>query len=129
MVAFACGRARGMDALTTERYARKRQAATLEQQAALNAYKRSHCCGRGVLLSHCCGLVMAFACSVGVAKVQERQDPRRGKGSRKTGSTPPVVPGAAPALAKARVGGYIYIYIYGFIGIFPGFWTNKSICI
>jgi len=52
-----------------------------------------------------------------VAKVQERQDPRRGKGSRKTGSTPPVVPGAAPALAKARVGGYyiilyiIYIYI------------------
>ena len=55
---------------------------------------------------------MAFACSVGVAKVQERQDPRRGKGSRKTGSTPPVVPGAAPALAKARVGGYIIIYIY-----------------
>jgi len=41
-----------------------------------------------------------------VAKVQERQDPRRGKGSRKTGSTPPVVPGAAPALAKARVGGF-----------------------
>ena len=54
------------------------------QTAALNAYKRSHCCGRGVLLSHCCGLVVAFACSVG-----------RGKGSRKTGSTPPVVPGAA----------------------------------
>ena len=71
------------------------------QTAALNAYKRSHCCGRGVLLSHCCGVVVAFACSVG-----------RGKGSRKTGSTPPVVPGAAPALAKAGVGGYIYIYIY-----------------
>ena len=71
------------------------------QTAALNAYKRSHCCGRGVLLSHCCGLVVAFACSVG-----------RGKGSRKTGSTPPVVPGAAPALAKAGVGGYIHIYIY-----------------
>ena len=50
------------------------------QMAAVNAYKRSHCCGRGVLLSHCCGLVVAFACSVGVAKVQERQDPRRGKG-------------------------------------------------
>ena len=50
---------------------------------------RSHCCGRGVLLSHCCGLVVAFACSVG-----------RGKGSRKTGSTPPVVPGAAPALGR-----------------------------
>ena len=32
------------------------------QTAALNAYKRSHCCGRGVLLSHCCGLVVAFAC-------------------------------------------------------------------
>ena len=31
------------------------------QTAALNAYKRSHCCGRGVLLSHCCGLVVAFA--------------------------------------------------------------------
>ena len=44
------------------------------QTAALNAYKRSHCCGRGVLLSHCCGLAVAFACSVG-----------RGKGSRKTG--------------------------------------------
>ena len=39
--------------------------------------------------------MVAFACSVG-----------RGKGSRKTGSTPPVVPGAAPALAKAGVGGY-----------------------
>ena len=46
-------------------------------------------------MSHCCGLVVAFACSVG-----------RGKGSRKTGSTPAVVPGAAPALAKAGVGGY-----------------------
>ena len=46
------------------------------QTAPLNAYKRSHCCGRGVLLSHCCGLVVAFACSIG-----------RGKGSRKTGST------------------------------------------
>ena len=30
---------------------------------------------------------------------------------RKTSSTPAVVPGAAPALAKAGVGGYIYIYI------------------
>ena len=39
------------------------------------AYKRSHCCGRGVLLSHCGGLVVAFTCSVGVARVQERQDP------------------------------------------------------
>ena len=38
------------------------------QTAALNAYKRSHCCGRGVLLSHCCGLVVAFACSVGRGK-------------------------------------------------------------
>ena len=55
--------------------------------------------------------MVAFACSVGVAKVQERQDPRRGKGSRKTGSTPPVVPGAAPALAKARVGGFFTIPI------------------
>jgi len=30
---------------------------------------------------------------------------------RKTSSTPAVVPGAAPALGKAGVGGYIYIYI------------------
>ena len=35
------------------------------QTAALNAYKRSHCCGRGVPLSHCCGLVVAFACGSG----------------------------------------------------------------
>ena len=35
------------------------------QTAALNAYKRSHCCGRVVLLSHCCGLVVAFACGSG----------------------------------------------------------------
>jgi len=59
-----------------------------------------------VLLSHCCGRVVAFACSVG-----------RGKGSRKTGSTPPVVPGAAPALAKAGVGGYIYIYNMGMVQV------------
>ena len=31
--------------------------------------------------------------------------------SDRTSSTPAVVPGAAPALAKAGVGGYIYIYI------------------
>ena len=30
-----------------------------------------------------------------------------GHGRDKAGSTPPVVPGAAPALAKAGVGGYI----------------------
>ena len=34
------------------------------QTAALNAYKRSHCCGRGVLLSHCCGLVVALRAGV-----------------------------------------------------------------
>ena len=49
--------------------------------------------------------MVAFACSVG-----------RGKGLRKTGLTPPAVPGAATALAKAGVGGlnnkkYIYITI------------------
>ena len=43
--------------------------------ADLNAYIRSHCCGRGVPLSHCCGrgvpfshccgLVVAFACGSG----------------------------------------------------------------
>ena len=31
---------------------------------------------------------------------------------RKTSSTPAVVPGAAPALAKAGVGGYNYIYMH-----------------
>ena len=65
------------------------------------AYKRSHCCGRGVLLSYCGGLVVACL------------DCGRDKGSRKTGSIPPVVPGATPALAKARLGGYpISNYLY-----------------
>ena len=64
------------------------------------AYKRSHCCGRGVLLSHCGGLVVAFACSVGVARVQERQDPHL------RWSQAPPRPWRRP-----RVGGYIYIYI------------------
>ena len=76
------------------------------QTAALNAYKRSHCCGRGVLLSHCCGLVVAFACSVG-----------RVKGSRKTGSTPPVVPGAAPALAKSYTTLHPYWWMVISLGI------------
>ena len=45
VVAFACGRARGMDALTTERYAGKRPARHFKafeacQTAALNAYKK-----------------------------------------------------------------------------------------
>ena len=40
--------------------------------------------------------------------LQDRFD--RGKRRRRS-STPAVVPGAAPALAKAGVGGYIYIYI------------------
>ena len=53
------------------------------QMAALNAYNRglpaklgvlhagvARRCGRGVLLSHCGGLVVAFACSVGVARQQ-----------------------------------------------------------
>ena len=34
---------------------------------------------------------------------------REGHGRDKAGSTPPVVPGAAPALAKAGVGGYYYM--------------------
>ena len=48
VVAFACGRARGMDALTTERYAGKRPARHFKgfkglkrwQTAALNAYNK-----------------------------------------------------------------------------------------
>ena len=52
---FACGSCRGFGAFGTfEAW----------EMAAVNAYKRSHCCGRGVLLSHCCGLVVAFACSM-----------------------------------------------------------------
>ena len=39
-------------------------------------------------------------------------------GYDKAGSTPPVVPGAAPALAKARVGGYIYMHPYNLKCIF-----------
>ena len=70
VVAFACGRARGMDALTTERYAGKTAGeAFLGVFKGLKAGKRqpwtpirSHCCGRGDALSHCCGLVVAFAC-------------------------------------------------------------------
>ena len=69
VVAFACGRARGMDALTTERYAGKRPARHFRGFKGLKAGKRqawtpirSHCCGRGDALSHCCGLVVAFAC-------------------------------------------------------------------
>ena len=45
---------------------------------------------------------------------------------RRRSSTPAVVPGAAPALAKAGVGGYIsilYIYIYTvYIYIYTGWW-------
>ena len=69
VVAFACGRARGMDALTTERYAGKRPARHFKGFKGLKPVKRqpwtpirSHCCGRGDALSHCCGLVVAFAC-------------------------------------------------------------------
>ena len=72
VVAFACGRARGMDALTIERYAGKRPARHLKGFKGLKPVKRqpwtpitSHCCGRGDALSHCCGLVVAFACGRG----------------------------------------------------------------
>ena len=34
------------------------------------------------------------------------------------GSAPPVVPGAAPALAKAGAGGYVYIYIYYVVAMY-----------
>ena len=37
---------------------------------------------------------------------------RQAKASKKLRSTPAVVPGAAPAMAKAGVGGYIYIYTH-----------------
>ena len=69
VVAFACGRARGMDAVTTERYAGKRPARHFKRFKGLKPVKRqpwtpirSHCCGRGDALSHCCGLVVACAC-------------------------------------------------------------------
>ena len=60
----------------------KQQVATLEQQKLTAT-------GLGGSLGHC-----------------------EGHGRDKAGSTPPVVPGAAPALAKAGVGGYMFI-IYG----------------
>ena len=41
-----------------------------------------------------------------------------GHGRDKPGSTPPVVPGAAPALAKAGVGGFIYTHILDILVIF-----------
>ena len=53
--------------------------------------------------SHRCGLGVPVACGVGRAKkIFQRCKPT------KTGSTPPVVPGAAPALAKAGVGGFFF---------------------
>ena len=61
----------------------KRQVATLEQQ------KRT-ATGLGGSLGQC-----------------------EGHGRDKAGSTPPVVPGAAPALAKAGVGGYSNLFIVG----------------
>ena len=50
-------------------------------------------------------LPVALACRVGMPLLlwQATKEPS---------STPPVVPGAGPASAKAGVGGYIYIYIY-----------------
>ena len=63
---------RGMDALTTERYAGKRPARHFKRFKGLKPVKRqpwtpirSHCCGRGDALSHCCGLAVAFACRRG----------------------------------------------------------------
>ena len=42
---------------------------------------------------------------------------KRRAGGRTQGSTPSVVPGAAPALAKAGVGGFVYLVliVYPFI--------------
>ena len=41
------------------------------EASQMAAYKRIHCCGRGVLLSHCGGLVVAFACSGGRGKATD----------------------------------------------------------
>ena len=40
---------------------------------------------------------------------------------RKTSSTPAVVPGAAPALAKAGVGGLYCLLLHDFLWIFHGY--------
>jgi hypothetical protein len=67
---------RGLEQQGQRLCARKRQMATLEQQKLTAT-------GLGGSLGQC-----------------------EGHGRDKAGSTPPVVPGAAPALAKAGVGGY-----------------------
>ena len=51
------------------------------------------------------------------------------KASRqKTNSTPAVVPGAAPALVKAGVGGYHCISIHGLTSL-PRFWRHWSLAL
>ena len=55
-------------------------------------------------MSHCCGLVVAFVCGSGACWACWYLN-ERGLCARKS-STPAVVPGAAPALAKAGVGGH-----------------------
>ena len=70
----------GLNAVTTEAMCTKRQVATLEQQKLTAT-------GLGGSLGQC-----------------------EGHGRDKAGSTPPVVPGAAPALAKAGVGGYLSLF-------------------
>ena len=54
--------------------------------------------------SCCLEKARAFACEVGGATVLPRQT------TREPSSTPPVAPGAAPALAKAGIGGYAHIF-------------------
>ena len=84
VVAFACGRARGMDARTTERYAGKRPARHFKRLKPVKRQPwtpiRSHCCGRGDALSHCCGLVVAFAC--GRARGMDARTTERYAGKR-----------------------------------------------
>ena len=79
------------------------------QTAALNAYKKPLLRPWGALeplLWPCGGFCVRSGACWACWYLNER-----GLCARKS-STPAVVPGAAPALAKAGAGGYIYIYKY-----------------
>ena len=82
---FCPGRARGMDAGTTERYAGNRGFKRLKPVKRQPWTPiRSHCCGRGDALSHCCGLVVAFAC--GRAQGMDALTTERYAGKRPAGA-------------------------------------------
>ena len=70
---------------------------------ALERPAEAWCLAAGVLRKSCLG----WAC--GGRACWNKLGHGEGHGRDKPGSTPPVVPGAAPALAKAGVGGYLLL--------------------